>query len=90
MSDQSGWPSHVEPISMKDLDRLGVDLKHNLYWDGVPVVTDAKVVLSNGQRWAAIAVGLCAVLGALGSFVQGWVAYNDLACKMHWSTGLCP
>jgi hypothetical protein len=89
MPDRSAWPPHVQPISMSDLDHLGIDVKHNLYWDGVAVVTDAKFVLSTGQRIAAIVIGLAAILGGLGGFVQGWVAYDDWACKLHLYLAVC-
>jgi hypothetical protein len=34
----------------------------------------------------AFIVGTFVVIGSVGSFLQGWTVYHDLACRMGWYT----
>jgi sulfoxide reductase heme-binding subunit YedZ len=38
------------------------------------------------QSVDAFIVGTFVVIGSVGSFLQGWTAYHDLACRMGWYT----
>lgn len=75
------WDPAIRPISIEGLGLLGLDDKGNLYWDGLPVETRKRVKLTWPQTVAAVIVATCAALGGVGGAVQGWIAYNDWACR---------
>lgn len=50
--------SNVRPVSLEQLDKLGVDEDNRLYWNGQPVILEEKLTL---QWW----INVSAVLGAL-------------------------
>lgn len=66
------WPSHVRPISIEGLGLLGIDAQHRLYWDGKAV--EVRRALTFWQSAGAVAVVLAAIVGALASAVQAYVA----------------
>ena len=86
---QPNWPEGVAPVSLDDITKLGVDSKKRLYWDGVPIVTSPLSALTFWQKIIGLVLGFAAVLGGIGSFAQGWTAYNDWACKMKWKVAVC-
>jgi hypothetical protein len=80
----SEWPAGVETISLDGLDRLGVDAQNQLYWDGKPLEVKQSLSFTGWQKvWAGV-VSFTIVIGGLGSFVQGWTAYNTWACQSNW------
>jgi hypothetical protein len=58
--------NNIRPISLDEMDRLGIDDHHRLYWKGEPLVTKNEIALSG---WLNFAV----VLGALAAFVTAVV-----------------
>ena len=50
--------SKIRPITIDELDKLGVDENNRLYWEKHPVVVEKKITL---QWW----VNLSAIAGAL-------------------------
>lgn len=60
-------------ITPAQLDNFELDERGRLYWHGEPVITDARLALSKRQNLVAGIVGLSAVVGGIGSFVQGLV-----------------
>jgi hypothetical protein len=62
-------------ITPAQLDHFELDERGRLYWQGEPVVTDQRLALSKWQNIVAGTVGLAAVAGGLGSFVQGVVVF---------------
>jgi hypothetical protein len=66
-----GWPPGVEPITVDDLRRLGIDRHNQLFWDGRRVEIRRPLVLTGFQKTVAVIVTLCAVLGGFGGFVSG-------------------
>jgi len=90
MVDISQWPKQVRQLEVSDIDYLGVDDKKKIYWDGSPIVTSPLSNLNRGEKIAAWILGIVTILGGLGGFAQGWVAYNDWACKMQWRIAVCP
>src|SRR4051794_8996003 len=77
------WPDQsLKPISLQGLSLFALDERGNLYWDGKPVETRSRVRLTRTQALGAFIVGTFAVAGGLGGAVQGWVAYNEWACKV--------
>jgi hypothetical protein len=58
---------HV-PIKVQDLDRLTVDGKNRIYWDG-------KLALSPAQTRLAVAVAIAAMLGSIGTVANATVSW---------------
>ena len=77
-------PGKLRSISMDEIDTLQVDRNGRLYWDGKPVEVSRR--LTFWQSVGAFIVGTFVVIGSVGSFLQGWTAYHDLACRMGWYT----
>jgi hypothetical protein len=75
-------PGKLRSISMDKIDLLQVDRNGRLYWDGKPVEVSRR--LTFWQSVGAFMVGTFVVIGSVGSFLQGWTAYHDLACRMGW------
>jgi hypothetical protein len=84
---KSSWPPGVRTISLDEVDLLGVDRNNRLYWDGRPVEVSRR--LTGWQTFGAFLVGTFVVLGAIGSFAQGWSVYNDWACRAGWPAVRC-
>jgi hypothetical protein len=60
--DPQTWPRGVRPISLEELDCLGLDAQHRLYWNGKRVRTGVE--LSFWQSLGAvITVGSLLVTG---------------------------
>lgn len=64
-----------QKITPDHLDYVEIDEHGRLFWRGEPIVTDARLALSKRQNLIAAIVGVAAVLGGLGSFVQGLVVF---------------
>jgi hypothetical protein len=90
MTDDHDWPKDVRVMSLEQLNHLGVrEVSGELYWRGRPVEMKRPLVLSSWQKLAAFVVAAFTIIGALGAVAQGWAAYNDWACKVHW-WAVCP
>jgi hypothetical protein len=69
MHGTAGWPIGVQPISLEDLDNLGIDRDGMLYWAGRPMVMTQRMVLSWPLRILLALAITCATLGGLASLV---------------------
>jgi hypothetical protein len=80
----------VTPIGVEDLDRLGLNERNQLFWDGRRVEIRNRLDLTGLQRALAIIVSLCAILGALGGFITGFNNASIFLCarNIHWLS--CP
>jgi hypothetical protein len=65
------WPPDVTPISVEELDKLGLNAKNQLFWDGKRIEVRNRLDLTRLQQMLAIIVSVAAVLGAVGGFVTG-------------------
>ncbi len=85
-----GWPADVTPIGVEDLDRLGLDGRNQLFWDGKRVEVRNRLDLTWLQKLLAVVVSFFAVLGALGGFVTGFNNASVFLCArdIHWLS--CP
>lgn len=85
-----GWPSGVEPISLEDLARLGINPQHELFWDGRHVEIRRRFTFTGFQKFIAFVVTICAILGGLGGFVTGFNNASVFLCARHISYLTCP
>jgi hypothetical protein len=86
------WPPGVREIAMQEQDCLGIDRHGNLYWDGKPVEVRhfwLSLLLTRWQQVGAVIIVVSALFGAIGAAAQGWVAYEDWACRAGWPAVGC-
>ena len=84
LSGRSDQPEALRSISEDEIALSEVDRRGRLYWDGKPVEVSRR--LTFWQTVGAFTVGTFIVIGGIGSFLQGWASYHDLACRMGWYT----
>lgn len=58
-------------VSLDDFDRMEIDEKNQLYWDGKPVITKEKIVLDGWLNFAAVG----AAVGTIASAVVDILTY---------------
>lgn len=63
----------INPITISQMDRLGVDEENRLYWDSKPLVIEEKLTLS---RWVNISV----ILGAISTAAMAVIQIYQLFC----------
>jgi hypothetical protein len=88
-ANPSTWPKGVRPISIDEVDGIGVDSRGDLYWHGKRVETRTRLALNWRQILYAGFLVAFAGLSAAGAIVQGWASYNEWACKVEWPA-VCP
>jgi hypothetical protein len=76
LSGRFDQPDGLQSISGGEIASMKVDRTGRLYWDGKPV--PVKHRLTFWQTVGAFTVGTFIVIGAIGSFLQGWASYHDL------------
>ena len=80
-ANKESWPAGVRTIGLDvEGDCLGIDRRGNLYWDGKPVEV-RHFWLTRWQKVGAVIIVVSALIGAIGAAAQGWVAYDDWACR---------
>ena len=87
---QPGWPPGVEPISVDDLARLGINAQQELFWDGQHVEIRQRLTFTGFQKFIAFVVTICAILGGLGGFVTGFNNASVFLCARHMTYLSCP
>jgi hypothetical protein len=55
------------PISLDDLDRMGINSKNELFWDGKQVEVRSRLNLTWPQAVGALLVGAAAICGGFAS-----------------------
>jgi len=80
------WPQSVEPVSLQDLARLGIDPDNQLYWDGRRVEVRRRLVLTLPQKMIA----LLAVIASVATIFTGLNNAATFFCarNIHWLS--CP
>ncbi|MCW6510719.1 hypothetical protein [Lichenifustis flavocetrariae] len=83
MNAEAGWPINVRPISLEDLENLGIGHDGTLYWAGRPMVMQQRSILTWRQTFVASLVVVVAILGGVtgstlvlsggGGSACGWV-----------------
>ncbi|MFA6020331.1 MAG: hypothetical protein WC722_08730 [Rhodospirillales bacterium] len=77
----SDWPQGIKPISLDGTGLFGLDAKHRLYWDGKLVHVERGISLTFWQKTGAIIGIAAAVVAALASAVQAYIAWIELCTK---------
>lgn len=64
----------VRPISIDELDRLGIDEENNLYWDGKPIVIRRRISLPWFVNLAAVGAATATIIMAVVQVLDflGW------------------
>nr|WP_294527746.1 hypothetical protein [uncultured Rhodopila sp.] len=85
-----GWPPGVTPIGIEDLEKLGLNGRNQLFWDGKRIEVRNRLDLTRIQKTFAVIVSVFAVLGAMGGFVTGLNNASIFLCArdIHWLS--CP
>ena len=80
----------VKELRLGDLKRLGIDSRHQLFWDGKRVELRQRFDLTGWQRFGAVVITLFAILGGLGGFFSGLTDASAFLCarNLHWLS--CP
>ena len=84
------WPPGVEPISLEDLSRLGINAHQELFWDGRNVEIRRRLTFTTFQKFIAFVVTICAILGGLGGFVTGINNASIFLCARQMNYLSCP
>jgi hypothetical protein len=85
-----GWPPGVEPIGMEDLNRLGIDSDHQIYWDGRRIEIRKSIVLTRFQTWVAAGVAVVGLLAGLSTIATGINNASVFLCARHVTFLGCP
>jgi hypothetical protein len=84
------WPPGVEPIGVEDLNRLGIDHEHQIYWDGRRIEIRKSIVLTSFQKFIASVVTIVGVLAALATIATGANNASIFLCARHITWLSCP
>ena len=78
------------PVGIEDLDRLGINVEDQLFWDGRRIEVRQRLTLSRAQRvLGTLAVG-CAILGGLGGAITGFNNATVFLCARGHDWLSCP
>ncbi len=78
------WPKNVTKIKFEDLDKMGVDEKNYLYWNGIKLATKLDIRFAKTERGLAIIALITAIVGVA---LQSWPWF----CDLQWlPSGVCP
>jgi hypothetical protein len=84
------WPVGVEPIGMEDLNKLGIDSEHQLYWDGHRIEIRRLLVLTRYQKWFAAVATIIGLLAGLATIATGFNNAAVFLCARHLTYLTCP
>jgi hypothetical protein len=75
---------------MEDLNRLGIDQEHQLYWDGRRIEIRRFLVLTRFQKWFAVTVAVVGFLAGLATIATGINNASVFLCARHIEILTCP
>lgn len=84
------WPKGIEPVGMEDLNRLGINSEHQLYWDGRRIEIRRFLVLTRFQKWSASVVAIVGLLAGLATIATGINNASIFLCARSITTLSCP
>jgi len=68
---------------MEDLNRLGIDSEHQLYWDGHRIEIRRFIVLTRFQKLFAAGVAIIGLLAGLATIATGINNASVFLCARH-------
>ena len=89
-SPPPSWPEGVEPIGLQDLNRLGIDSHHQLYWDGNRIEIRRFLVLTTFQKWFAAVAAVIGLLAGIATIGTGINNASIFLCARHVTLLTCP
>jgi hypothetical protein len=84
------WPKGVEQIGLDDLNRLGIDSSHQLYWDGYPIEIRRSIVLTRLQKSVAVIAAIVGLFAGLATIATGINNASIFLCARHITYLTCP
>jgi hypothetical protein len=75
---------------MEDLNRLGIDAQHQLYWDGHRIEIRRLIVLTRVQKWFATGAAIVGLLAGLATIATGLNNASIFLCARHVTWLTCP
>ena len=84
------WPKGVNPIGIEAFSRLGLNEDNELFWGGKRIEVRQALVLTGLQKFFAIIVSICAILGGLGGFASGIGNTSLFLCARNIEWLSCP
>jgi hypothetical protein len=84
------WRRGIEPIGMEDLNRLGIDSDHQLYWDGHPIEIRRSIVLTRFQKRIAVVATIVGLFAGLATIATGINNASIFLCARHITWLSCP
>ncbi len=84
------WPSGVEPVSLEDLGRPGINASNELFRNGGRVEIRRRLTFTGFQKFIAFVVTTCAVPGGLSGFVTGFNNASIFLCARRMTYPTCP
>jgi hypothetical protein len=68
---------------MEDLNRLGIDPEHQLYWDGYPIEIRRSIVLTRLQKRIAVIATIVGLFAGLATIATGVNNASIFLCARH-------
>ena len=90
VSPRPQWRRGIEPIGMEDLNRLGIDSKHQLYWDGYPIEIRRSIVFTRLQKRLAIVAAIVGLFAGLATIATGVNNASTFLCARRITILTCP
>ena len=92
MTDEprSPWRPGIEPISLDDLNRIGIDSDHQLYWDGYPIEVRRSLALTGFQKKIAVIATIVGLFAGLATIATGYNNASIFLCARHITILSCP
>jgi hypothetical protein len=84
------WRRGIEPISLDNLNRLGIDSEHQLYWDGNPIEVRRSIVLTRLQKRIAVIATIVGLFAGIATIATGINNASIFLCARHISWLSCP
>lgn len=80
------WPKGVDPISIEQLDKLGINARSELFWDGHRVFTRSQFSLT----WPQSLLAILAAVASVATVATGLNNASVFLCArdVHWLS--CP
>jgi hypothetical protein len=75
---------------MEDLNRLGIDSEHQLYWDGYPIEVRRSIVLTRIQKRIGVIAAIVGLLAGIATIATGINNASIFLCARHISYLSCP